>query len=96
MSHGALLKQRITEAIEAGFYAAKGDLRPRESPIAKAEDKPAPMPRAEPEKDPQTSAPAAKGTPDPKSYVDSLAARRAGAVGESVHQALDARFKEKK
>lgn len=94
MSHRALLMQRINEAIDEGRYMSKGAPRPAE--VTSVPDKPAPMPKAEPEKDPQTSAPAAKGTPDPKSYVQSLAARRAGAVGDSVHQALDARFKGKK
>jgi hypothetical protein len=89
MSHGKLLERRITEAIEAGHYRAKG------TPRAKGSESNA-APRAEPEKRVEPSAEEKRSTPDPQSYVQGLARRRIDAVGESVHKALDEKFRGKR
>lgn len=91
MSHRELLTQRVNEAIESGRYLAKGT--PRIAKSSPSEDIPAPAPRAEPEKRPEPSAEEKRGTPDPQSFVQGLAARRRAAVGSDVESALNARFK---
>lgn len=92
MSHRKLLMQRINDAIDGGAYRAKGTPRPKSSPN---EDKPAPTPRAEPEKRPEASAEVKRGMPDPKTFVEGLAMRRRDSVSESVHSALDEKFKKR-
>lgn len=96
MSHRKLLLQRLTESIERGDYRAKGSPRPARAATDREENAPAPAPKAEPEKRQQPPTAQKSGTPDPKSYVEGLAARRRDSVGDSVHKALDERFRGKK
>ena len=96
MSHRVLLMQRLTDAIEAGAYRAKGAPRPAKDVTDAVEDAPAPMPRAEPAKRLEAPPEQRRGTPDPASFVEGLAARRRIAVGDGVQAALDAKFKGKR
>jgi hypothetical protein len=93
MSHAKLLQQRINDAIEAGHYRAKGTPRAKE-PKAEETKRAAPSPRPEPKE--RAEAPAKREPLDHGSFVQGLARRRVEAVGESVHQALDAKFRGKK
>jgi hypothetical protein len=96
MSHGKLLAQRINDAIDAGHYRAKGTPRAKEpAKSSPGEDIPAPTPRATPAKRAEASTEQKRGTPDPQSFVQGLVARRRDSVGESVHKALDERFKKR-
>jgi hypothetical protein len=94
MSHRKLLMQRMNDMIEAGHYRAKGTPRPAKAATDKQENTPAPAPKTEPEKHPKPEE--KRGTPDPQSFVQGLARKRVDAVGESVHKALDERFKAKR
>ena len=88
MSHGKLLLERMTAHVESGRYRAQGSPRAQEKPGATE----TPAPKAEPEKRPEP-AKAERRDGDPASFVQGLSRRRTDAVGESVHSALDAKFK---
>jgi hypothetical protein len=91
MSHRVLLMQRINDAIEAGDYRSAGTPRTADPPD-KLADKPAPEATRAAAEAPAAPAPK-RATPDPAGYVQGLAARRRDSVGDSVHAALDAKFK---